>query len=805
MDRYRRGALLCSDDSTSLYEIEGSPPHTVLKVSKTNDVERASLVLKSAIRQVRGRSSLPGLIKAVFVRKVGGRRLSIERLIKKSEQESYRELLREEDGTEEPEDLRLGQLIYQHLDSIYGKEVFLTKTSPLGRSVTVKVYTCDFHNLNELVQEAMILAKAQSQESNTIIDIACRLGKTSPFELELVVDKLKLNLERDLHQRCRAYQLYTETELLLILSDLSAALLFAKFQVRPKQGIVHRDIKPSHIYLHKGHYKLAWCRSACRVDDSGPSCDGSMPYMSPEMRKLMIGEDIGIDLFQSDIFPFGVAMLHLTKLELPRAISAEWRDSVKLNEAVSSELQGLCYSATYLDFLRKMLKMKPNERPRIEEIRLFAISQLSKSPLFLSESPTFVPTSLIAQTKTYLSRCQFQEAEVFLLQHLLTKETSEPLRPAERHAFALLYLKQGKYSQSRKMLEDTELLDRNRPCEESLERNLTLAEAYMKEGMLKQAENALKQGLKLQIDLYQETNSGIIQTYALLGELYRLKRTYNEAKTMLLCSLELSNRFFPQPTDSTALIWASLGCLYEDLGDYSEAERLFRQSHSIAISGNSQSCLAAAFCHLSRCYLAQNRSSEAEILLNKAIQTASTALGPSHPDVTHYTYHLALLYTKEKRLSAAETLYLQCIEAQSTAFGEDNSTTAAYSTALALNYLAKAEKDHAKAILTRVIHTQKRAFGRANHTVSVANYHLARILTEEGNWEEAKSLLLELWIIRVAKYGEISEETAEICIQMENLYREMGDVVAAAEFSRRNHTILIKLHLSSSPEQAKSE
>jgi len=799
MNRYRRGALLCSDarTNTSLYAVEDS--HTLLKVSETKDVERVSAVLKSAVRQARGRSSLPGLVKAVFVRRIWRNGFSVERLIDRSGQESDRELLREEkDGIEGQEERMLGQLIYQNLATICPKEVLMSRIGPLGRAVAAKVHHCCFRDSDRCMEEVMMLAKAQSHESSKLIDVTLRVGTRNLFELEIAIEGLELSLDADLKQRIQTSQSYTQTELLRILSDLSAALLFAKFQVSPRQGIVHRDIKPKHIYMHKGHYKLAWCGSACSAYDPEIVGDGTPCYLSPEMRRLLLGERIEIDLFPNDIFTLGMAMLHLTQLALPSTISSASRNSAELKQAVASELSGLHYSAAYLDLLGKMLKMEPNERPRIEEIRLFATSMLSESPSSLHELPANVPISpsvLIAQTKAYLSQSQFQEAETALLKHLLTEGISAHLIPAERHAFALLYLKQGKYSQSRRILEETVSHDREQLSEESLERNLTLGEAYMKEGMLKQAESVLNQCLKSQIDLYQETNPDIVQTYALMGELYRLKRLNSEAKAMLLHSLELSNRLLPHPNDSTVLALASLGRLYEDMGQFAEAERSFRQSHSIVreVCGDMHPHMAAAFVHLSGCFLTQNRYREAEILIKRAICIASTALGDSHPDTTAYSYRLALLYTKEQRLNEAEMLYLHCIKAQISEFGEDNRSTLEYSTELALNYLAKGESKPAKAILIRVVQTFKRSIGEASHIGKVATYHLACIWAAEGKWSRAESLFFTLWTIWVAQYGEIRVETADICAQLARMYEQMGDVAAATQLSRRSQAILSKL------------
>ena len=555
------------------------------------------------------------------------------------------------------------------------------------------------------------------------------------------------------------------------------------------------------MYVDRGHYKLAWCGSACCVYDNIISPDGTICYMSPEVHRQMLGEeDIEVNYFQSDIFTLGMTMLHLVRLNLPSSISRAYRDSRQLRQAVESELCGLYYSSEFLNLLRRMLVMDPSERPQLEEIRLTAITMLSEDPLslpiILPDAGPSSPSILLSTTKDLLSHHLFQPAEIVILRHMLARGGPAELATMERQAFALLYLKQGRYSESRRMLEETVLLMKDEEYWENIDLIVTLSEAYMKEGMMKHAETLLKRCLKLRNGQSEETHPAIINIYAYLGELYRLKQLHSDAETMLLHSLKLNNLLDPNnPNDSTVLILSFLGTLYADVGLVEEAEDLFRKSHAIVQErfGEEHPYMATAYWHLSRCYIAHSRFPEAEILIHKAIDITSAALGSEYPDITAYKYTLAQMYARQHRLTEAEALYIQCIDTQSSEFGEDNRFTAEYCTGWALNCLALGQTSQAKSILMKVLETYNNTLGEASYPATVASAYLAEAMAAEGELYEALGLLFKVLVVRMAVFGEISKETAAIYAQIASVYSQSGKEAFAASVSRKSNSILQQL------------
>ena len=70
--------------------------------------------------------------------------------------------------------------------------------------------------------------------------------------------------------------------------------------------MTHRDIKPANIFRDTNKYKLGDFGSACSMEGVDILIgDRTREYLSPEIRRLMLGEKVEVDYFQSDISLWG--------------------------------------------------------------------------------------------------------------------------------------------------------------------------------------------------------------------------------------------------------------------------------------------------------------------------------------------------------------------------------------------------------------------------------------------------------------------------------------------------------------------
>ena len=93
----------------------------------------------------------------------------------------------------------------------------------------------------------------------------------------IITAQVMEKLEKDLTSVSTAVPLhYPEVQLKQVLTDISEALMLAKWQ-----GIAHIDVKPDNIFVSGSHYKLAAFCSACDINREKLRPDGTPAYMSP--------------------------------------------------------------------------------------------------------------------------------------------------------------------------------------------------------------------------------------------------------------------------------------------------------------------------------------------------------------------------------------------------------------------------------------------------------------------------------------------------------------------------------------------
>jgi Protein kinase domain len=139
-----------------------------------------------------------------------------------------------------------------------------------------------------------------------------------------------------------------------------------------KSRIVHLDLKPENIFLHKGQDG----KVVVKIGDFGISrresdkmeidCDGDKFYMAPELLNNLCS-------YKSDIYSLGLVFVEIM-FDLARPIkSFEW---TRLEHRRVSVLPGDLEESqrTAYNYFKKMISREPQERPGIWEVLLFVKS-----------------------------------------------------------------------------------------------------------------------------------------------------------------------------------------------------------------------------------------------------------------------------------------------------------------------------------------------------------------------------------------------------------------------------------------------
>lgn len=123
------------------------------------------------------------------------------------------------------------QPLYQKVDTVVPVDVLVASHSLLSFPAVIKLYHCGFSNINRFIQEALLQVKLTSSYTCKLLDIFIRKGSKDLFEVGLVMERLKGDLEADIKHRVQLGNPYSESELRCILKCMTEALAYAKFRV----------------------------------------------------------------------------------------------------------------------------------------------------------------------------------------------------------------------------------------------------------------------------------------------------------------------------------------------------------------------------------------------------------------------------------------------------------------------------------------------------------------------------------------------------------------------------------------------
>jgi len=233
--------------------------------------------------------------------------------------------------------------------------------------VAVKCMRCPSQQeafLNGLIQELAIQMKLD--DCPTVCK--CYGYYSSQGHVNIVMELLDRDLEKDIKARSLTGQYYNETELLGMLWQVTHALAFAQ-----GKSIAHRDIKPQNILLNSvNEVKLVDFGSGSISDGKLVKLTGTPLYMSSELIPVLrhfqkTGEipPTDVNSFQSDVYSLGLTFMSAAMLAAPVKLMFDEGRAAALTEYTQTVLRGY---ETFGRLLLQMLVENPMERTSFDGI-----------------------------------------------------------------------------------------------------------------------------------------------------------------------------------------------------------------------------------------------------------------------------------------------------------------------------------------------------------------------------------------------------------------------------------------------------
>jgi tetratricopeptide (TPR) repeat protein len=211
-------------------------------------------------------------------------------------------------------------------------------------------------------------------------------------------------------------------------------------------------------------------------------------------------------------------------------------------------------------------------------------------------------------------------------------------------------------------------------------------------------------------------------------------------------------------------------------GQYSEAELLLQQALQLRRTqqGEQHLDVAVSFHNLADLYRAQGRYKEAELLLQQALQLLKILLGEQHPYVATNLHVLALLYKEQGRYAEAELLQQQALQLRRTLLGEQHSDVAFSLNNLAELYYAQGRYEEAEPLLQQALQLRRTLLGEQHPDVLTSLQNLALLYKEQGRYAEAEPLLQQALQLRRTLLGEQHPHVAISLNNLAALYESQG-------------------------------
>ena len=293
--------------------------------------------------------------------------------------------------------------------------------------------------------------------------------------------------------------------------------------------------------------------------------------------------------------------------------------------------------------------------------------------------------SLHSLASLYLHQGRYAETER-LLQDVLTfqehhldrthLDTREILND-----LAVLYLHQGRYEEAEplfyRILAMWEQEGRVGPELASILNNLGLLTLY--QGRYHIAEPLLQRTLTIWEQQHDPHPGYVVHALDNLAILYARQGRYHEAEPLHLRALQLQEDTMGPMHPDTARLLSNLAFLYRQQGRYHEAEPLYQRSLIIREQqlGTHHLETAISLNGLAALYLQQGQYSEAESFFHRALAIREQQLGADHPDVAKCLIGLAALYEQQQQYSEAELLLERSLTIRTRCLGVDHPETQA--------------------------------------------------------------------------------------------------------------------------------
>lgn len=334
-----------------------------------------------------------------------------------------------------------------------------------------------------------------------------------------------------------------------------------------------------------------------------------------------------------------------------------------------------------------------------------------------------------------------------------------------------LYNTQGLYSQAEELLKEVvRLREKVLGAEDTSTINASnrLALFYESQKRYEEAESLFKKIYELQKKVLGAEHQDAIVSLAHLAKLYHLQGRNREAASLIDEALQTAERHWYELNKKTATALKK--------GDYEQGIILAKQAYEYATKalGKTHQNTIISVNNLARLHVAQGQTNEAELLYKKAIQLSEKILGHEHPVTLASINSLGMVYVSMGRYSDAESYLQEALRLRKKVLGLEHEHTLTSINNLAGFYKSQGNYSEAEPLLKDALQLRKKVLGNEHPATLVSMNNLAGLYESQGHYQDAVPLYKEVLRLRKQVMGKEHPDTLVSMSNLAGLYESQG-------------------------------
>jgi CHAT domain-containing protein/Flp pilus assembly protein TadD len=355
------------------------------------------------------------------------------------------------------------------------------------------------------------------------------------------------------------------------------------------------------------------------------------------------------------------------------------------------------------------------------------------------------------------------------------------------HTLGAIYKELEKFGEAEKLF--SEVKKRSTPENKLFFNALNgLAVIAFKKGKLKEAEQIF-----LELLATSEKKFGKNAEYTTylhnLGGFYKEIHQTRKAEIYLKEALQLREKFWGNKHPDYALTCSYLGYVYQDLGKWQEAEKLFLTAKNIYKEQNLQQDYVLILNNLASLKEAQALYREAEKLYTEALQLCEKVLGKEHSTYSMLTANMAGLYYKQGFFTKAEPLYQNALRLDEKIFSKNSLQYQQTAMNYAIFKFQKGEIGFAEKELEKSLQFFEKNTGKNSLPYITALQNLAMIDLQKENFLQAEEKYLQAQSLCEQATGKPSETYVTLLNNFAQFYTSLGNTDKALSLYKEIWTL----------------